>query len=215
VAPAAPASLKPESPLPPPNSVGSASGGPTSSVAPEPATDPRQLAIDAARAWKLKDGRTLGEALEALSPPSGNLSPWMADSLPDGTVVVNYFAHGDGAPTVSYQFAVDPAAKTVAAKNAAAEKVLGAKPKAPRASARRPKPKPKPAKPPESLDSLLGGSDADKPAASAPGAPSDSADGSAAAAPAPAPAPPPAAAKPSAKPAANGQKQGLDDLLQN
>jgi hypothetical protein len=95
---------------------------------PPPEPDPREAAIEAAKEWELPDGRTLGGALETLSPPSGNLSPWMAEPLADKRLSVNYFAHGTpGAPTVAYEFEVDLAAKTVAGRNAAAKAVIAGK----------------------------------------------------------------------------------------
>jgi hypothetical protein len=108
---------------------------PMPAAAPEP--DPRQVAIDATRDWALPDGRSLGMALETLSPPSGNLSPWMAEPLPNGRALVNYFAHGAaGAPTLAYEFEVDLAARSVAGRNAAAKAVLTGKAAAPPAPAK-------------------------------------------------------------------------------
>ena len=94
--------------------------------APIPAVDPREAAIEAANRWDLPDGRKLGQVLELLSPPIGNLSPWMAEPLADSRVSVNYFARGggSGAPTVAYEFEVDLGAKTVAGRNPAAKAVI-------------------------------------------------------------------------------------------
>ncbi|MFI5362735.1 MAG: hypothetical protein ACHQ49_12250 [Elusimicrobiota bacterium] len=173
-------------PLPPPAPV-------VAAPPPVAAVDPREAAIDAAKQWALPDGRRLGFALETLSPPIGNLSPWMAEPLAGDRVSVNYFAHGgaSGAPTVAYEFEVDLAAKTVAGRNPAAKAVIAGKaapppapPKAkhvrikPRAKAKIPKAKPAA----DSLDSLLGGDSTPAPKAEA--------------APAPAPAAAPAPAKP-------------------
>ena len=214
--PAAPASVKSDAPLPTPSLSATAaaageSGEAVTPSAPAVAVDPRQSAIDAARAWTLRDGTTLGEKLEALSPPSGNLTPWMAEPQLDGVVLVNYFAHAaTGGPTVAYEFAVDPTAKVVSGRNAAAKAVLSgratvasaprkpvhikvrpkAKPPAPKKAAR--------ARKPQTLDDVLSppGTDAVAPPAES--------------------KPAPAAAKPAvvAKPAAPPQKQeSLDDLL--
>ena len=94
--------------------------------APPAAVDPRGAAIEAANQWELPDGRKLGQVLELLSPPIGNLSPWMAEPLADSRVSVNYFARGGGAgaPTVAYEFEVDLGAKTVAGRNPAAKAVI-------------------------------------------------------------------------------------------
>jgi hypothetical protein len=161
--PAIPASLA-DAPLPTPTLPPPAPATPAA-----PAVDPRESAISAAREWELPDGRRLGNALETLSPPIGNLSPWMAEPLTEGRVSVNYFAHGgaSGAPTVAYEFEVDLAAKTVIGRNPAAKAVLQGKatpppapPKAkkiaikPKAKAKAAAPKPKVKE--ESLDSLLG-----------------------------------------------------------
>lgn len=138
---------------------------------PPPPPDPRDAAIAATKGWTLADGRTLGSVLEAVSPPSGNLSPWMAEPLPNDRALVNYFAHGAaGAPTVAYEFEVDLAAKTVAGRNAAAKAALAGKaaPPPPPAKPRKvkvtAKAKPKPAapKPEDNLDSILGAEAGDK-----------------------------------------------------
>jgi hypothetical protein len=131
----------------------------------------------------LPDGRTLGMALETLSPPAGNLSPWMAEPLPNNHAMVNYFAHGaPGAPTVAYEFEVDLAAKSVTGRNAAAKAILAGKavtpPVPPKAKPVKVKAKAKPAapkaKPEDSLDSLLGGPP-DRSASPAEAAPGDAA----------------------------------------
>ena len=111
-----------------------------------PAIDPREAAIAAAKEWELPDGRKLGQALETISPPIGNLSPWMAEPLTDDRVSVNYFAHGGGAgaPTVAYEFEVAHGSKLVAGRNPAAKAVIAgraspppAPPKAKRVALRR------------------------------------------------------------------------------
>jgi hypothetical protein len=136
--------------------------------APAPVVDPRETAIDAAKEWELADGRTLGAALETLSPPVGNLSPWMAEPSPtaENRVSVNYFAQpsSPGAPTVAYQFEVDLAEKTLVGRNPAAKAVLAGKavrppsPPKPKPVKIKPKAKPKAAAPKkeDNLDSLLG-----------------------------------------------------------
>ena len=142
---------------------------PVEAPAPEPAPDERQAAIDFAKDWSLKDGKTLGQALETLSPSSGNLSPWMAEPLSSGRVQVNYFARGSapGSPTVAYEFEADLTARTLSGRNAAAKAVMTGKaapPPTPK-KARPVKVKAKPAaapapKPEEDLNSLLGGGEA-------------------------------------------------------
>ena len=177
---------------------------------PAPALDPREVAINAAKEWRLPDGRRLGQVLEALSPPVGNLSPWMAEPLTDNRVSVNYFAHGggSGAPTVAYEFEADIGAeKGVVGRNPAAKAVLAGKavpppaPPKPKRIALKPKAKAAKAKPAEeNLDSLL-------------------ATDSAAASEEAAPAKPPVAkraARASAKPAQAGKAADealLDDIL--
>jgi len=183
-------------------------GGPGAA---NPSADLRQDAIDAARGWKLPDGRTLGAALESLSPPVGNQSPWRAEPQKNGPVSVTYLAHGGpGAPTVAYEFNFDPSGKSLTGSNPAATALLRGETAPPPAPAKSkvhikrrklPAAKPAPApKAPESLDNLLGGPpDAGGPIeepASAPKAPADSPDA-------------PAAAKPSAP----AKSQSLDDLL--
>ncbi|MBI5246295.1 MAG: hypothetical protein HY923_03885 [Elusimicrobia bacterium] len=164
--PKAPAAVVDPAPLPPPE--------PAELT---PAPDPRQLAVDLAKAWKLPGDRTLERALEELAPSSGNLSPWMAETLAGNRVQVNYFARSSapGAPTIAYEFEVDLDGKTLVGRNAAAKSVLSGKAVAPPAP---PKPKPvkvkpkgaaKPApKPVEdaTLDSMLG-EEPPKPAAKA------------------------------------------------
>ncbi|MDE2511705.1 MAG: hypothetical protein KGL74_11340, partial [Elusimicrobia bacterium] len=166
--PALPAPVADTTPLPPPAPV----------IPTPPPPDPRQTAIDAAREWQLPDGRSLGQALETLSPPNGNLSPWMAELLPNDRAMVNYFAHGGpGAPTVAYEFEVDLAAKSVTGRNAAAKAVLAGKaveppaPPKPRKITVKPKAKAKakPApKPAENLDSLLGSDSPEDPEEASP-----------------------------------------------
>jgi ABC-type transporter Mla subunit MlaD len=145
---------------------------------PAPAVDPREIAIDAAKEWQLPDGRRLGQVLETLSPPIGNLSPWMAEPLADNRVSVNYFAHGggSGAPTVAYEFEADIGAqKTIVGRNPAAKAVLAGKavppPAPPKAKriALKPKAKAKPAE--ENLDSLLATDSAAAPEEAAPAKP--------------------------------------------
>lgn len=168
---------------------------PVEAPAPEPPPDERQTAIDFAKQWSVKNGSTLGQVLETLSPSNGNLSPWMAEPLSSGRVQVNYFARGSapGSPTVAYEFEVDLTAKNVSGRNTAAKAVIAGKavpppaPKKPKSV--KVKAKPAAPKPEESLDSLLG----------EPGAAPTSA-------PAPAPeakeeTPPEAPAEPAAKPA--------------
>jgi len=237
VAPAEPVDSAPAAPRPAPTPApaatmpseggpiegGPVAGGPVAGApAPAAPADPRQAAIDAARNWPLSDGRTLGAALETLSPPNGNLSPWMAEPQPSGETLVNYFAHGaPGAPTVAYEFAVDSTGK-VASRNAAAKAVLTGKAVEPPAPPKRPvhvkvkpkpKAKPKPAaeKPAESLDNLL-----DEPAGQSGAAASAAESGAGKDAPAPsssdaapdaAPAPAPAKSAPAKK------QDSLDDLL--
>ncbi|MDD5303128.1 MAG: hypothetical protein PHS14_08460 [Elusimicrobia bacterium] len=154
--PKAPAAVLEPTPLPPPE------------PAPMPvaAPDPRQLAVDFAKAWPLPGDRTLERALEDLAPSAGNLSPWMADPLAGSRVQVNYFARSSapGAPTIAYEFEVDLEGKTLVGRNAAAKSILTGKAAAPPAP---PKAKPVKVKPkapavkkaPEeaTLDSLLGG----------------------------------------------------------
>ncbi len=105
----------------------------TPEPAPAPALDPRQAAVDFAKEWPLPNGKTLGRALQELAPTIGNLSPWMAETLPGGPVQVNYFARGAaaGAPTIAYEFAVDLEGKTLVGRNAAAKSVLAGKAAAP------------------------------------------------------------------------------------
>jgi hypothetical protein len=133
------------------------------------AVDPRETAIDAAKEWELPDGRMLGQVIETLSPPVGNLSPWMAEPAADNRFAVNYFAEAitPGAPTVAYKFEVNLTEKTVVGRNAAAKAVLTGKAVAPPAPPKpkpvkikpksKPKAKPKEAAPKnsENLDSLL------------------------------------------------------------
>ncbi|MFI5349714.1 MAG: hypothetical protein ACHQ2Z_09230 [Elusimicrobiota bacterium] len=221
---------------PPPMPMPSAEPAP----APAPAIDPREAAIEAAKQWMLPNGRSLGQVLETLSPPIGNLSPWMAEPLTNDRVSVNYFAHGgaSGAPTVAYEFEVDLAAKTVAGRNPAAKAVISGKaaapPAPPKAKPVKLKPRTKASKAPnapkapkaaakEDLDSLLGADSA----AAMPGVPAAAntpEDGLSApgedAAPKPAkPATAKRAAKASAKsvPADSGEKAAdetlLDDIL--
>ena len=199
---------------------------PASAPAPAaaPAIDPRETAIEAAKEWGLPNGKKLGQVLETLSPPIGNLSPWMAEPLTGDRVSVNYFAHGgaSGSPTVAYEFEVDLAAKTVAGRNPAAKAVIAGKASAPPAppQAKRVKIKPKTkaakAKPKADLDSLLGAdSSAAMPAVPAAepaaAAPSDE--------PPPKPAKPTTAkrAKKASAPAETGEKAAdeslLDDIL--
>ena len=233
---AEPAAVAETAPLPMPTPPAPIAEAP----APAPAIDPREAAIQAAKEWGLPDGRKLGQALETLSPPIGNLSPWMAEPLTGDRVSVNYFAHGgaSGAPTVAYEFEVDLGAKTVAGRNPAAKAVIAGKAAAPPAppKAKRVKLKPKTkapkAKPKEDLDSLLGAdSSAAMPAvpaaepAAAPAAATSDAPEDGLSAPgeeAPKPAKPTTAkraAKASAKsaPAATGEKAAdetlLDDIL--
>ncbi|PIR19469.1 MAG: hypothetical protein COV48_01825, partial [Elusimicrobia bacterium CG11_big_fil_rev_8_21_14_0_20_64_6] len=139
-------------PLPPPEPA----------PAPAPAPDYRQLAVDFAKSWVLHDNRTLEAALEKLAPPTGNLSPWMADPLIGGRVQVNYFAHSSapGAPTIAYEFEVDLDGNTLVGRNAAAKSVLSGKaatpPKPPKPKPVRVKPKVvQKAAPEDSLDTLL------------------------------------------------------------
>lgn len=165
--PAAPEGLLEPAPLPAPA---------VEMPPPPPEPDARELAIETAKAHRLPDGKELGAALNAAAPSSGNLSPWMAEKLPDGSVQVNYFANGGapGSPTIAYEFVVDPTAKTVAARNAAAKAVLAGKTAAPKPAPKprplkvKPKAEPKPEAEPvpveESLDSLLGDEGAPKPA---------------------------------------------------
>ncbi|NNN07255.1 MAG: hypothetical protein HKL90_15280 [Elusimicrobia bacterium] len=215
--PAAPVSVKPVAALPSPSLsvTSSATGGgegTSAPIAPAAAPDPRQSAIDAARGWTLRDGTTLGEKLEKLSPPSGNLSPWMAEPQTDGVVLVNYFAHASaGGPTVAYEFAVDPAAKTVSGRNSAAKAVLSgrtaAAPVARKTVRIKVRPKSKARSPKSKAAARSVKPTARKDVLSAPGAVGD--------APAVAnPAPVPAKSAATAKPAAPPKKQeSLDDLL--
>ncbi|MBI3566397.1 MAG: hypothetical protein HY079_14475, partial [Elusimicrobia bacterium] len=243
-APPVPEGLSDNAPLPTPAPAPATGtpGGPAESIpAPmaAPQADPRQEAIDAAKGFLLPDGRTLGQALETLSPPVGNLPPWMAEPLPTGRAVVNYFAHGaPGSPTVAYEFEVDPAAKAVVGRNAAAKAVLAGKaapppappkPKAVKVKAKKAAAKPAPApKAEESLDSLLG-EPGEKPEAKPAAAPKAAVEPADDAPVAPgeeaAPAPKPTAAKRAAKakpapakPAAKAPTKAddealLDDLL--
>ncbi|MDX6767994.1 MAG: hypothetical protein SF051_00565, partial [Elusimicrobiota bacterium] len=159
-----------EAPLPAPEPV----------APPAPAVDPRQEAVAFAKQWSLPGGVSLGSKLDAVAPASGSLSPWMAETLPDGRVQVNYFASGaaSGSPTIAYEFVVDLTGKALSGRNAAAKSILtGKAPKPPKPLAPKPvrvKPKKAPAPKPvdgepaddESLDSLLGGDEpAPKPAA--------------------------------------------------
>ena len=77
--PALPPDLTDNEPLQTPVAASTAAPEMPPVPAPEPPPDPRQTAIAAAKRWSIANGRTLGETLETLSPPSGNLSPWMAD----------------------------------------------------------------------------------------------------------------------------------------
>ncbi len=168
--PSGPSDMTDSTPLQTPasGSVSSGTPGEPAGAAPSP-SDPRQSAIEAAKGFALPDGRTLGSALESLSPPKGNLPPWMAEPMPNGHAVVNYFAHGaPGSPTVAYEFEVDPSANSVTGRNTAAKAVLAGKASPPPAPPRNKPVKVKPkspaktkpasvAKPEESLDSLLGG----------------------------------------------------------
>jgi len=151
--PQAPVAVLEPAPLPPPE--------PT--PLPVTAPDPRELAVEFAKAWQLPGNRTLERALEELSPSTGNLSPWMADPLAGSRVQVNYFARSSapGAPTIAYEFEVDLDGRTLVGRNAAAKSVLTGKAAAPPAppKAKPVKVKPKPAKKAvseDSLDSLLG-----------------------------------------------------------
>ncbi len=173
------AKKKPSMPVPeaPPMPMPTAAAPVLPPPTPPPAIDPREAAIDAAKEWELPDGRRLGQALETLSPPIGNLSPWMAEPLTGDRLSVNYFAHGggSGAPTVAYQFEVALGAKTVAGRNPAAKAVIAGKaappPAPPKAKQVKIVPKAKkakaaPAKPKEeNLDSLLGTTSGDAPKA--------------------------------------------------
>ena len=155
--PQGPVEVLEPAPLPPPETV--------ETPAPPPPPDPRQLAVDLAKDWKLPGDRTLGRALEELAPPSGNLSPWMAETLAGNRVQVNYFARSSapGAPTIAYEFEVDLDGKTLVGRNAAAKAVLSGKaatpPAPPKPKPVKVKPKAAPAQKPAedaSLDSLLG-----------------------------------------------------------
>ena len=130
----------------------------------------RLAAINTAREFSLPTGRTLGQTLETMAPPTGNLPPWMAELLTNGRYVVTFFARGaPGTPTVAFEFEVDPGAGTVIGRNSAAKSVLlGTPPKPPVAKVKPPvkvknkrRPATKKATQPvpdqeESLDSLLG-----------------------------------------------------------
>ena len=106
--------------LPPPSLSTEVGAGAGSAAAP----DPRQSAIETTKHWPV-GASSLESVLNRLSPPSGNLSPWMAEPQADGTVLVNYFAHASaGGPTVAYEFAVDADGKSVSGRNAAAKAVL-------------------------------------------------------------------------------------------
>lgn len=142
-----------------------------------PAPDPRQEAVALAKGWGLTGGGTLGSKLDSVAPASGSLSPWMAESLPDGRVQVNYFASGAaaGSPTIAYEFVVDLVSKSLSGRNSAAKAILtGKTPAPPKPLAVKPvkvRPKKAPAAKPaddESLDSLLGGEDAPAPKAASP-----------------------------------------------
>jgi hypothetical protein len=137
-----------------------------------PAPDPRQEAVAFAKQYALAGGQTLGSKLDSVAPASGSLSPWMAESAPDGRVFVNYFASGAaaGSPTIAYEFVVDLANKSLTGRNAAAKSILtGKAPVPPKPLAAKPvkvrpkKPAPAPPADDESLDSLLGGEDAPAP----------------------------------------------------
>ncbi len=152
--PQAPAAVLEPTPLPPPDAPPVADG----------TADQRQLAVDFAKAWPLSGNRTLERVLENLAPPTGNLSPWMADPLTGNRVQVNYFARSSapGAPTIAYEFEVDLDGRTLVGRNAAAKSVLTGKAVAPPAP---PKPKPVKVKPKadaakpveeDTLDSMLG-----------------------------------------------------------
>jgi hypothetical protein len=119
--PQAPETVLEPAPLPPPE--------PASAPPPIAAPDPRELAVEFAKAWSLSGRRTLENALEKLAPPTGNLSPWMADPLAGSRVQVNYFARSSapGAPTIAYEFEVDLDARTLVGRNAAAKSVLTGK----------------------------------------------------------------------------------------
>lgn len=200
VKPQAPAEVLEPTPLPPPEPP----------PAPVVAPDPRELAVDFAKAWPLTGGRTLERALEDLAPSAGNLSPWMADPLAGSRVQVNYFARSSapGAPTIAYEFEVDLEGQTLIGRNAAAKSVLTGKaappPAPPKAKPVKVKPKaPVKKKAPEevTLDSLLGGEE-------------DSLDPPAEESPRPArPSPARRAAKAKAAEAAPADENLLDDLL--
>lgn len=155
VKPQAPPEVLEPAPLPPPEPA----------PVPVAAPDPRELAVDFAKAWPLSGGRTLERALEDLAPSAGNLSPWMADPLAGSRVQVNYFARSSapGAPTIAYEFEVDLEGQTLIGRNAAAKSVLTGKaappPAPPKAKPVKVKPKAPVKRAPEedSLDSLLGG----------------------------------------------------------
>jgi hypothetical protein len=206
-------------------------------AAPSPVVDVRQTAIETVKSWGLSDGRTVGQALDTLSPPSGNLPPWMAEPLANNRATVNYYAHGaPGSPTVAYEFEVDLASKTVVGRNAAAKSVLANKTEAPpppppaKVVKIQPKKKPakakpaavKPASKEQTLDSLLGADDAPREAHPMPGMAASG--GDEAAAPAVKPAKKKAAQRAAkaaakaadAKPASKASDEALlDDLLKD
>ena len=151
--PQAPAAVLEPAPLPPPEPA----------TPPVAAPDSRQVAVDIAKEWNLPGGRTLGGALAELAPPSGNLSPWMAETLNGTRVQVNYFARGaaPGSPTIAYEFEVDTDAKSLVGRNAAAKSVLTGKaatpPTPPKAKPVKVKPKKAAPAPEADLDSMLDG----------------------------------------------------------
>lgn len=165
--------------LPAPASEPAAGAAPAPSLEPAsappaeaPAGDPRQEAVATAKAWPVPGGMSLGEKLDLVAPASGSLSPWMAETLPDGRVQVNYFASGAaaGSPTIAYEFVVDLGRRALSGRNAAAKSILAGRAPAPPKPARarpvrvKPKraakaPRPAPAAPADDadLDIVLGG----------------------------------------------------------
>ncbi len=130
----------------------------------------RLAAINTAKEYALPTGKTLGQTLETMAPPSGNLPPWMADLLTNGHYDVNFFARGTaGTPTVVFEFEVDPSENMVIGRNSAAKAALLGRPIPPPPAKVKPAvkvkikqhvaPKPVPTPIPEkeeSLDTLLG-----------------------------------------------------------
>ncbi|MEK7390301.1 MAG: GYF domain-containing protein [Elusimicrobiota bacterium] len=126
-----------------------------------PTPDQRQSAVEFAKSWMLEDGKSLAQTLTNLAPAGGNLSPWMAETLTEDRVQVNYFARGSSAdsPTIAYEFEVNLADRTLVGRNVAAKVILAGKvaapPPPPAAKPVKVKPKTIPPPPPQETNDPL------------------------------------------------------------